>query len=47
MNCVLFLTADLTVLNPHIMHIIQFIELVATDQDHSESNVSSACGLVG
>lgn len=39
--------ADLTVLNHHIMHIIQFIELVATDQDHSESNVSSACGLVG
>ena len=29
------------------MHIIAFIEVIATDQDHSESNVSSACGLVG
>jgi len=38
---------DLTLVQPHIMHIIAFIELVSGDQDHSESNVSSACGLVG
>ena len=43
----LFLTDELLLLQPHIMHIITFIEVIATDQDHSESNVSSACGLVG
>ena len=41
------LTAELVLLQPHIMHIITFIEVIATDRDHSESNVSSACGLVG
>jgi len=49
-NLVLFdvvLTAELVLVQPHIMHIITFIEVIATDQDHSESNVSSACGLVG
>lgn len=49
-NYILFdvvLTADLLLVQPHIMHIITFIEVIATDQDHSESNVSSACGLVG
>ncbi|XP_044165026.1 importin subunit beta-1-like [Acropora muricata] len=38
---------DLSLVQPHIMHIIGFIELISGDQDHSESNVSSACGLVG
>ncbi|XP_068752252.1 importin subunit beta-1-like [Montipora capricornis] len=38
---------DLSLVQPHIMHIIGFIEAISTDQDHSESNVSSACGLVG
>ncbi|XP_020607239.1 importin subunit beta-1-like [Orbicella faveolata] len=38
---------ELVLVQPHIMHIITFIEVIATDQDHSESNVSSACGLVG
>ena len=41
------LTADLSLVQPHIMHIIAFLEVIATDQDHSESNVSNACGLVG
>jgi len=41
------LTEELVLVQPHIMHIITFIEVIATDQDHSESNVSSACGLVG
>lgn len=40
-------SADLSLVQPHIMHIIAFLEVIATDQDHSESNVSNACGLVG
>ena len=34
-------------MEPRIVHIVEFIERIAADQDHSESNVSSACGLVG
>ncbi|XP_022788287.1 importin subunit beta-1-like [Stylophora pistillata] len=37
----------LDVIQPHLLHIINFIEVIATDVDHTESNVSSACGLVG
>ena len=44
--CVVF-TADLSLVQPHILHIITFIEVIASDQDHSESNVASACGLIG
>ena len=40
-------TAELVLVQPHILHIITFIEVIAADRDHSESNVSSACGLVG
>ncbi|KAL9958290.1 hypothetical protein ACROYT_G035289 [Oculina patagonica] len=41
------ISEDLNLVKPHIVHIVTFIEVIATDQDHSESNVSSACGLVG
>lgn len=37
----------LDVIQPHLPHIVNFIEVIATDMDHTESNVSSACGLVG
>ncbi|KAJ7351917.1 Importin subunit beta-1 [Desmophyllum pertusum] len=41
------ISADLSLVQPHILHIITFIEVIASDQDHSESNVASACGLIG
>lgn len=37
----------LDLVQPHLPHIVSFIEVIATDVDHTESNVSSACGLVG
>lgn len=37
----------LDLVEPYIPHIVSFIEIIATDADHTENNVSNACGLVG
>ncbi|KAJ8320922.1 LOW QUALITY PROTEIN: hypothetical protein KUTeg_002509 [Tegillarca granosa] len=39
--------ADVNLLQPHVGHIISFIELVALDEDHSDDNITAACGLIG
>lgn len=38
---------DLQLLEPHILHICQFLGKVADDQNKSESVTSVCCGLVG
>lgn len=38
---------NIALLQPHLEHIVKFVEVIAQDQDHSESNVASACGLLG
>jgi len=40
-------TADVALLQPHVQHMISFIEHIALDEDHSDSNVSACCGLIG
>lgn len=38
---------DLTLLEPHIGHIIEFIKVIAVDADQSDVNISNCAGLVG
>ncbi|KAH3770842.1 importin subunit beta-1-like isoform X1 [Dreissena polymorpha] len=38
---------DLALLQPHVGHMISFIEHIAVDEDHSDSNISACCGLIG
>lgn len=40
-------SADIALMQPHLLNIVGFVEVIAQDQDHSESNVASACGLIG
>lgn len=40
-------SADVALLQPHVGHMISFIEHIALDEDHSDSNVSACCGLIG
>ncbi|GFS20487.1 importin subunit beta-1, partial [Elysia marginata] len=38
---------EVTLVQPHVNHIVSFIEHIAVDDDKSDSNVSACCGLVG
>lgn len=40
-------SADVALLQPHVGHMISFIEHIALDEDHSDSNISACCGLIG
>lgn len=40
-------TPDVALLQPHVQHMISFVEHIALDEDHSDSNVSACCGLIG
>ena len=40
-------TVDVLLLQPHVGHMIAFIEHIALDEDHSDSCVSASCGLIG
>ncbi|KAL4217331.1 Importin subunit beta-1 [Mactra antiquata] len=39
--------ADVARLQVHVGHMISFIEHIALDEDHSDSNISACCGLIG
>ncbi|GAB1607726.1 importin subunit beta-1 isoform X1 [Argonauta hians] len=38
---------DVNLIQPHVGHMISFIEHIAQDEDHSDSNVAACCGLIG
>lgn len=38
---------DVNLLQPHVAHMISFIEHIAQDEDHSDSNIAACCGLIG
>lgn len=40
-------TADVNLAGPQIPVMLQLIELIAKDEDHSDSNVASCAGLLG
>ncbi|XP_070570539.1 importin subunit beta-1-like isoform X1 [Ptychodera flava] len=39
--------ADVQLVQPHVTHMINFVENIAQDEDHSDSNTSAAAGLIG
>ncbi|XP_034302242.1 importin subunit beta-1 isoform X3 [Magallana gigas] len=39
--------ADVNLIQPHVGHIMSFIEHIALDEDHSDENISACCGLIG
>ncbi|XP_076458864.1 importin subunit beta-1-like [Babylonia areolata] len=41
------LNADVNLLQPHVAHIISFIEHISMDEDKSDSNIAACCGLLG
>ncbi|XP_019637100.1 PREDICTED: importin subunit beta-1-like isoform X3 [Branchiostoma belcheri] len=41
------IAADVAELQPHVAYIIKFIEHIAKDEDHSDSNVACGSGLLG
>lgn len=38
---------DVGLVQPHVQHIMKFIELIARDEEHSDSVVGASCGLIG
>ncbi|XP_052813839.1 importin subunit beta-1-like isoform X2 [Mya arenaria] len=38
---------EVALLQNHVGHMISFIEHIALDEDHSDSNISASCGLIG
>jgi importin subunit beta-1 len=40
-------SADVNLIQPHVGHVMSFIEHIALDEDHSDENVAAACGLIG
>ena len=40
-------TADVQLLAPHVPFMIAFIAFVGNDDDHTESNIAVAAGLLG
>ena len=38
---------ELALLQPHVPYIVQFITVVAQDQEHSDGSVSACAGLIG
>ncbi|XP_050418166.1 importin subunit beta-1 isoform X2 [Patella vulgata] len=38
---------DITLLLPHVPHMVSFVEHISVDEDKSDSNVSACCGLIG
>jgi len=39
--------ADVNLVQPHVPHIMQFIEVISQDEEHSDSVVGASCGLIG
>lgn len=44
---VMFCAEDVALLQPHVAHIISFMEHISVDEDKSDSNVAACCGLIG
>ncbi|KAJ8019665.1 Importin subunit beta-1 [Holothuria leucospilota] len=40
-------SADIQLIQPHVAHIVAFIEHIASDEDHTDSNVATCSGLIG
>lgn len=40
-------SADVVLLQHNVQHMVSFIEHIALDEDHSDSNISACCGLIG
>ena len=38
---------DLTIVQPHVTYIVQFITVVARDSEHSDASVAASAGLIG
>ena len=41
------ISADVNALQPHVMHMMTFIEQIATDDEHTDAVLSASCGLIG
>ncbi|XP_025092780.1 importin subunit beta-1-like isoform X1 [Pomacea canaliculata] len=41
------ISQDVALLQPHVAHIISFMEHISVDEDKSDSNVAACCGLIG
>jgi len=40
-------SGDLTIVQPHVAYIVQFITVVARDSEHSDASVAASAGLIG
>ena len=38
---------DLSIVQPHVSYIVQFITVVARDNEHSDASVAASAGLIG
>ncbi|XP_067687628.1 importin subunit beta-1-like isoform X1 [Haliotis asinina] len=41
------ISSDVNILQPHVAHMISFIEHIAVDEDKTDSNIAACCGLIG
>ena len=44
---VCLISADVNLLQPHVPHILSYIERIANDEDHTDSVIAATCGLLG
>ena len=45
--CVGVCVAEVSLVQAHVPHIMQFIESIALDEEHSDAVVGASCGLIG
>ena len=43
----LFVLADIKIVEPHVVNMLKFIEIIAQDPDRTDSLVGACCGLIG
>ncbi|XP_046331579.1 importin subunit beta-1-like isoform X3 [Haliotis rufescens] len=41
------ISTEVNILQPHVAHMISFIEHIAVDEDKTDSNIAACCGLIG
>ena len=45
MRCIF--AAEIATVKPHVLHMTQFVEHIAGDEDASDGVIAASCGLIG
>ena len=42
-----YVLAEVNVIQPHVAHMLQFVEHIAVEDDQSDGVIAASCGLIG